>query len=109
MKIVRATFHLTDADRAALTGAEPKLSRVPPAHWRNVYQYSMPPSAQTRATWIAEGAVELSPGIWMAGKRHVSAELAEQRGVEFAAGENRAHGFRLIAYLRAEKFEGEGP
>lgn len=103
------THRLDDSDVAALTGQAPQLSRIPPAHWRNVYLYSIPPSQLVRAQWIADGSVELEPGVWMSARRHVAAEIAEQRGVEFAALENRSLGFRLVTYLRAEKFEGEGP
>lgn len=124
MKIVRATFtfngrrlcdataqrlrrHMDAADFAALTGAEPKLSRIPPAHWRNVYQYACPEMVD--AEWArANGCEELAPGIWRSSLKHISREIAEQRGCEYAARQNAASGRRVVAYLRAEKFEGEG-
>lgn len=108
MKIVRATFHLNDADLAALTGAEPKLSRIPPAHWRNVYEFLVP-ALHNEAVAIAAGCEILGPNIWRGPRRYLTREMAEQRGLNVVANYNREQGFRALAFLRAEKFEGEAP
>lgn len=108
MKIVRATFHLNDADLAALTGAQPKLSRIPPAHWRNVYEYA-DPSRVNAVRAVELGCEELAPGVWRYPVRHLSREIAEQRGRNFEASTCRREGYPAIRWLRADKFEGEGP
>lgn len=105
MRIVRAPFHITDRDIAALTGEEPKLSRIPPAHWRCVIRQltdevcPKPP----------EGWVEVEPKVWLTCARWLSQEIADEKGLEAVATCNRMAGFRRWAYLRAEKFAGEGP
>lgn len=105
MKIVRATFHLNDADLAALKGAAPKLSRIPPAHWRGIIQLlsgELPPTPP-------EDWVDYGEGLWLTAARWVSAEQADQKGIEAVAMSNRDAGFRRWQYVRAEKFEGEAP
>jgi hypothetical protein len=103
-------LRLDAADHAALINREPKLSRIPPAHWRNVYEFEpglLTPDWCEQA--VRSGAEELADGIWRAGPRHVSREIAEQLGCKWAAAENARLGRRACRYLRAEKFDGEAP
>jgi hypothetical protein len=121
MTIVRVYFHgklvqvfdtgdlrLDEADFAALTGAEPKLSRIPPAHWRNVYEYSDVSLVDVEAS-LAAGHEELAPGIWRAAGKYLSREIAETRALEYLIACSRLAGHGAVRHLRIEKFEGEGP
>jgi hypothetical protein len=107
---MRITYRLESGDYAALTNREPKLSRIPPAHWRNVYEYA--PSLLTPAWCEAArlcGAEELAPGIWRASTRHVSRKIAETKALEYLVENARRCGPGAARHLRAEKFEGEAP
>ncbi len=95
-------------DLAGLTGREPKLSRIPPAHWRNVYESADPAHINAERA-IELGCEELAPGIWRWPVRHVSREMAEQRGRRLQAWVNGREGRPVVQWLRADKFEGEGP
>ncbi len=105
-------IRLDDADVAALTGAEPKLVRIPPAHWRGVYRLG--PIADCLMGLLhavrgeGVGADPLGGGVWRETRKHVSAEMCEQRGLKDAAEGERMYGPGECAFIRAEKFEGEG-
>lgn len=101
-------IRLDDADFAALTGREPKLSRIPPGHWRNVYEYPDPSVVMVEASRAA-GHEELAPGIWRARGRYLTREFAEQNALEYVAAANRAAGRRAVIHLRCEYFPGERP
>lgn len=102
------TVRLDASDISALTGREPKLSRIPPAHWRNVYEYA-DPSSVNAARAVELGCEELAPGIWRYPVRHLSREIAEQRGRNFERWACRNAGWPSLRWLRADKFEGEAP
>lgn len=97
---------LDKADIAALTDGPPKLSVVPPGHWRNVYEYPDPTVVLVEASRKA-GHEELAPGIWRARGRYITREIAEQNALEYVTACNRAAGKRAVIHLRCEYFPGE--
>jgi hypothetical protein len=110
MKIHR----LTAAEFDALTTREPKLSRIPPAHWRGVFQMGPRADAAFQAAYIVMGAEwlrgdPLGGGIWRERIPRVSAEFCETRGLRFAGHLCRVYGPGECQFLRAQKFEGEAP
>lgn len=101
------TIRLTDEEFALATRTEapPKLSRVPPGHWRCVFAV---PDFATVAK-----AEPLGDGLWRSFFRHPSREVAEEAGHKSERGFNawfEANGcppeFRFV---RAEYFPGERP
>lgn len=105
---VSVTYRLESGDYAALTGAAPEPTRIPRAHWRNVYQYADPAMVDAERSRAA-GHEELAPGIWRAATRYLTREYAEQRALEYLVACNQLAGFAAVRHLRAEKFEGVGP
>lgn len=108
LKDLRMSIRLTAEEFALATQPERKLSRVPPGHWRCVFEWIRPDEVD-EAKAIVAGCDILAPGIIRTPERFLTREIAETIAAEWIAEAEAYRCCRIIRHFRAEFFPGERP